>query len=158
MSQGKLSPPQLQAGALTGTANQHIPDLWVWYGFKEACDSVQSEWISGFLLGMLGQKWLLVSGSFWHGSFSGTGNREKTKPTQGRAESRAVQRRAGTSLLQSEGSPTLLLWSDLFHHMWDTAAASPDFRERELLSCYLHTGPEKETCLGYMRVCWTCHH
>ena len=56
----------LQAGALTGTANQHIPDLWLWYGFKEACDSVQSEWISGFLLGMLGQKWLLVSGSFWH--------------------------------------------------------------------------------------------
>lgn len=56
VSQGKLIPPQVQSGALTGAANQHIPDLWLWHGFKWAYDPIQSEWVSGLLLGMLGQK------------------------------------------------------------------------------------------------------
>lgn len=161
VSQGKLIPPQVQSGALTGMANQRIPDLWLWHGFKWACDPIQSEWIAGLLLGMLGQKCSFLdkvaSGTescFGTGYSKENQPEDKTNTEEGGIKRIAKNCWSFTSSVRGVSFFPIVVRSPPLHVGLLVALAS---RDRELLSCYLYTGPEEEICLDHIHVCWTSH-
>lgn len=100
---------------------------------------------------MLGQKqlWYQVASGMEAFLVLATGRRQ-TNTREGRVKSSAEESWNFTSPVR--GVSYTHCGQDLFHHMWDTAAASPDFQGRESFSPATYTLVlKKETCLGYMR-------